>query len=145
MQDARQDVARLQPTHDTLNIILKNTHFKDDILTADSQIQLRIDCTAGIPVLIFKFPEPYYDFLQIFNFTMLSGGNQEWLDKNPVIIKLVMSDTVITDRLSSLSFSLDPVESENLRISINEQKALSLSEFEKREKDVYSNVNKFLS
>ena len=144
MQAALPDVARLQPTPDSLNVILRNTHFKDDILAAKSAIHFRIDHTTKIPVMVFKFPSPYYDFIQILSFPILTDTNLEWLNKNPAVIKLIMSDTVITDRLSTRLFFLTPDESEQLRDTLNELKTQSLFQIHELENHIYSNVNAFL-
>ena len=143
MQAAQPDVARLQPTSDSLNVILKNTHFEDDILAIGSKIRFDIDYTKQLPVLTFKFPEPYYDFALVLSLKLFSASNPEWLSKNLVVIKLVISDPVITDKLSTLSFSLDPLESKNLRAKLNAQKEIPLSRILKMEEEIYLSLNKF--
>ena len=101
-----QDVARLQPASDALNIILKNTHFKDDILAEKAKIQLRIDYSMTIPILVFTFSEPFYDLWEVVKLETLTTSNEEWLNKSNIIIKLIMSETVITDRISTREFIL---------------------------------------
>ncbi len=138
------DVARLQPAPDALHVILKNTHFKDDILATDSKIHFRMDHSAPLPVLVFRFGEPYYDFLQILTPGILAQANLEWLTKNPVIVKLILSDTVVTDRLSTRSFALDPVESERLRANLRVLQTLPSSLISESEAYIYAHASKFL-
>lgn len=145
IQSDLPDVTRLQPTPNSLNIILKNTHFKDEILATGSKIHFRIAYSTNIPVLIFKFPEPYYDFLQVLSPAQMTGSNQEWLNKSPVLINLVISNTVIADCLSTRAFSLDFAESENLKAILNAQKDLPLSQIRGMEEYVYANGNIFLA
>ena len=144
MQSSPEDVVRLQPTSDSLNVILKNTNFRDNMLAVNSKIQLRIDYTANIPVLIFKFQEHFYDFLTVLNHALLSGSNQQWLNKNPVVIRLVLSDSVITDRLSIRSFLLDPLESDELRAHLKALEKSQLSRILEMEEYIYGNVNTYL-
>jgi|GEM_PF-2556728 len=144
MQASPEDVVRLQPTSDSLNVILKNTHFKDDMLAVNSKIQLRIDYTSNIPILIFKFDQRFYDFLCVLNPKSLALSNQEWLNKNPVVIRLVLSDTVFADHLSIRIFPLDPTESKQLEVALSTQGALPLSRIREMEDDIYANINKYL-
>lgn len=139
-----QDVARIQPTTDALNIILKNTHFQDDVLGQASNIRFRIDYTASIPVLIFRFHEPFYDFLLVLSKETAGGVDHEWINKDPVLIRMVISDTVVTDRLSTVEFQLDESERTLLRDNIKQQQELAKPQIREIEHYIYENVNSFL-
>ena len=134
-----QDVARLQPASDALNIILKNTHFKDDILAEKAKIHLRIDYSMTIPILVFTFSEPFYDFWEVVKLETLTTSNEEWLNKSNIIIKLIMSETVITDRLSTREFILSESETNTLREEMIKQKSFSAFELETIEAKILSN------
>ena len=136
------DVARLQPTAVSLNVILKNTYFKDDILADGERIKLRIDYAAEMPFLVFKFPEPFYDFIQILSQQTIT--DLDWVHKNPVVVKLVMPDSVITDHLSTHSFTVGPEESVRLISSLTNLKKISSSEIDSLENFINSNTSKYL-
>lgn len=144
MLAAPPDIARLQPTRDTLNVILKNTHFRDDTLSENSKIRLRIDYSTSLPILVFRFDQPYYDFLQILTPAVLVGPNIEWINRNPVVIKLVLSETVMTDRLSERRFYLGPTEAEQLRVCLTSMKNSSPTELRKTEEFIYLNYGRLL-
>ena len=133
-----QDVARLQPTSTSLNIILKNTHFKDDILAEKAQIQFRIDYSMPVPILIFRFSEPFYDFGEVLKLETLIAAYGEWLDKSNIIVKLVMSDTVVTDKISSREFVLSESESNILKAEMNKQRSMNVEEIQNIETSIYN-------
>ncbi|TDE17160.1 hypothetical protein [Dyadobacter psychrotolerans] len=138
------DFARLQPTSDSLNIILKNTNFPDNILDEAAKINLEIKYYSGLTLLFLKFSQPYHDFFEILTYQGFRGSQMDWLDKNPVIIKLVMSDTVITDKLTTREFELDTDESIVLRTNLIAQKSLTQEQIKYAEEYIYSNLDKFL-
>jgi hypothetical protein len=140
MSFAVPDIARLQHTTKSLNVILKNTHFKDDILTNGSKIKLRIDFSTKLPVLVFRFDEPYFDFVQV----IVPQTVHEWLYKYPIVIKLVLADSVITDQLSSSSFIIHLEEGDRLREATTAVKLLTPIEIQEVENYVSLNVNKLL-
>lgn len=137
------DVARLQPTPESLNIILKSTNFKEDVLASGEKIKFRLDYRTQIPVLVFRFPEPYYDFLQILTPDTISAKGEEWLNQNPVIITLMISDPVITDQLSTMSFIVGEDEVKNLKNSLNAMKLLSKTEVQELERIIAARTNDF--
>ncbi|HEV7381190.1 MAG TPA: hypothetical protein VGN64_15440, partial [Dyadobacter sp.] len=57
------DIARIQPTQEFLNIILKNTHFNDDLLKDSAKTKLHISYYFPIPVAVIRFAEAFYDFI----------------------------------------------------------------------------------
>ena len=135
MNHALSDVARLQPGDGALHVILKNSFFKDDILESSARIGMRIDYTYKIPVLVLKFQESYYDFLQIIKVTHPKKGDN-WLDKNPVVVTLIISDTVITDVLSTFSFKLEKSESDQLRLQLDLLTRLSANVIKSLENEI---------
>jgi len=138
------DITRLQPTPDSLNVILKNTHFRDGILDAVNKVQLSVDYALELPLLVFKFSEPYYDFLEILKFENFAGINQEWLEKEQILIKLISSDVSIADKLTTREFLLSIDASVHLRNHMHIQKQLSQTQIREREDDIYLNYNEFL-
>jgi hypothetical protein len=138
------DVARLQPMPDSLNVILKNTYFKDGILESGSLIKIRVDYVMDIPLLVFKFQEPYYDFLQILKNEKSILSNQEWLNKDQISIKLVISDPVITDRLTYREFILSVAESSRLKEQLDLQQHIPGEQIGEIENYVHSRKEKFL-
>ena len=138
------DITRLQPTLDSLNVILKNTHFRDGILDAVNKVQFSVDYALELPLLVFKFSEPYYDFLEILKFENFAGINQEWLEKEQILIKLISSDVSIADKLTTREFLLSIDESVHLRNHMHIQKQLSQTQIREREDDIYLNYNQFL-
>ncbi len=130
------DIARLQPTPHALNVVLKNTHFRDGILSDPSKIKVQVIDAHALPILIVEFAEPYYDFIQVLTPTVLFGA--EWLDKTPVTIRLVISDTVITDTLTSASFYLNTEEVDSLKKQTENMQHLSPNEICQLEERIYS-------
>ena len=139
-----RDVARLQPTSNSLNVILKNTFFKDSILDEGSKIHFRIDYAMNLPVIIFKFSEPYYDFLEVLKYETLAGLNYEWLNQSNIVIKLIMSDSTITDKLTTREFVLDVSESDHLKEQLRLQEHITPAQIKDMEDHVYGNLNNFL-
>ena len=137
------DVARLQPTPESLHVILKSTNFKDDILASGEKIKFRLGYRTQIPVLVFRFPEPSYDFLQILTPDTIWAKGDNWLNQNPVIITLMISDPVITDQFSTMSFAIDVDEVKNLKNSLNAMKLLSKTEVQELEKIIAAHTNDF--
>ena len=144
MSATSQDVARLQPTSNSLNVILKNTFFKDSILDEGPKIHFRIDYAMNLPVVIFKFSEPYYDFVEVLKYETLAGLNYEWLNHSNIVIKLIMSDSTITDKLTIREFILDVSESNHLKEQLHLQKHLTTAQIKDMEDHVYGNLNNFL-
>lgn len=130
------DIARLQSTPNALNVVLKNTHFRDGILSDPSKIKVQVSDAHALPVLIVQFPEPYYDFIQVLNPIVLIGA--EWLDKTPVTITMVISDTVITDELTSVSFYLKTEEVNSLKKQMAAVQKLTPNEVRQLEDTIYS-------
>jgi len=144
MSATSHDVARLQPTSNSLNVILKNTFFKDSILDAGLKIHFRIDYVINLPVIIFKFSEPYYDFLEVLKYETLAGSNYEWLNHSNIVIKLVISDSVVTDKLMTREFVLGVSESDHLKKQLHLQEHLTPAQVKDMEDHVYGNLNDFL-
>lgn len=136
-----QDIVRLQPTPNALKVILKNTHFRDGVLSDGGKIKFRVDFTHALPVLIFKFPEPFYDFIQILTAAVLAGTGAAWLDKYPAVITVVISDTIITDQLSSLNFQLRREESDHMKRHMALVADLLPNQVRELEETIYANRN----
>jgi hypothetical protein len=143
MPSVSPDVSRLRPTSDSLNVILKNTHFRDDILSNNAAIKLRVDHSLKVPVLVFKFPESFYDFVQILGADFKQDKNLNWLNKKPIIIKLILSDPVVTDLLSEFVFTIEE-EGQILKDKLQALKLVDNEEIQTLENHIYNNVNQFL-
>ena len=61
------------------------------------------------------------------------------MDKSNIIIKLIMTETVITDRISTREFILSESETNTLREEMIKQKSFSASELETIEAKILSN------
>ena len=144
MSATKPDVSRLQPTSHSLNVILKNTFFRDNILDKQEKIVCKVDYRLNIPVLIFKFSEPYYDFMEVLEYEIVAGLNQEWMGKENIAVKLILADSVITDQLTSREFIFSAYESDDLRKQLLLQKLLSHQQIEEMVASVYENANKLL-
>lgn len=143
MQSFPTDAARLQPSSDSLNIILKNTHFSDDILSDSQKVKLYIDYRYPLAVAVLSFAAPFYDFILPLRLSSTNAATSSWLNQTCLAIKLVLADPVITDRLSTLTFRLDSVESEKLRVHIKAQENLSPVKLNEIENQIYADANSF--
>lgn len=143
MQQSLPDSARLQPTFDALNIILKNTHFSDHILKDAQKVKLRIDFRYPIATAVIRFGEAYFDFILPLRLSYTNTAITDWLNQTSPSIKLVLADPVITDQLSILPFTLDENEREKLRVNIKEQADLSPLRLGEIENQIYADVNSF--
>lgn len=137
------DVTRLTQSKDSLTIILKNTHFSDQILEDSSKVSLHIDYSYPIAVAVIRFTETYYDFIQPLRFSGTELSASIWLDQSIIAIKLVLSDSVITDQLSTVVFQLNPVDSLKLRGHVRVQNELTASHLNAVENQIYENMNTF--
>lgn len=54
----RSPYIRILPNATTLDIILKNTHFPDELMAPDAPIQCGIEWAENTPVLVFAFKLP---------------------------------------------------------------------------------------
>lgn len=135
------DFVRLQATDDSLNVILKNTHFRDGLLTDNSHIRFKIEYEASLPVLILKFKEPIYDFFEILEYRLLTSPHKNWLNNDHIVFQLILADTVITDQLNSRFFQLSLDESEYFRNQLLRQRNIQNAELEERKMEVYSKFN----
>ncbi|CAG4999989.1 hypothetical protein DYBT9275_02361 [Dyadobacter sp. CECT 9275] len=144
MADIHPDITRLQPTSDSLNVLLKNTHFKDNLLDSGSKIGLQIKYHENLPILIFSFHERYYDFLEVIDHKILNGSHA-WLDNAHLTITLVLADPVITDQVSSRIFRLDVQESQRLRERLREQEGMESVALDRMTAYVRQHASVFLS
>jgi hypothetical protein len=126
------DIVRLQPSLDSLKVILRNTHFRNDILEEPAKIALHIDHHHAIPVIVVRFAEPYYDFIAPLR--LPSSEKQAWFYCPVITIKLILSDSVISDQLSTRIFRLGIEESDVLRTSMEAQLSLSYLQLDEIEK-----------
>lgn len=111
---------RLIPSENSLKVILKNTHFKDDLLDEMKTVTVRIDFNHEAPVISFAFQEPFYDFQQILRKGDYSGDRGMWLKSDNLVIKLMLADSVFGDKITSRSFTLNVGESEKLKSVLQE-------------------------
>jgi len=132
------DRTRLMPTANSINIILKNTHFPDDALQNTHGIKLKVRNISGIPVLIFRFANSSYDFPEPLNYYRLKNSENGWLDKDEIVVKLQLADAVISDQMYEREFTLSASESEAIRSSFEQQKTQTPAETTTAENEVYA-------
>ncbi len=106
---------RVLPRANTLDIILKNTHFPDGLLSETDRIQCRAEWKDGIPVLVFQFKSAVHDFSEPLVPAELKNSEQGWLDRQPIQLRLLLADSVITDQVTERTFFLAKNESDEIR------------------------------
>lgn len=111
----RSSYIRVLPRTDTLDIILKNTHFPDGLIDESSQVQCRVEWKNGIPVLVFQFKSAIHDFSEPLVPSELRNNERGWLDQQPIQLRLLLADNVITDRVTERAFFLAKNESDEIR------------------------------
>lgn len=111
----RSPYIRVLPGTTTLDVILKNTHFPDGLLHETSQIQCRVECTDGIPVLVFQFQSAVHDFSEPLVPAELRDSERGWLDQQLIQVRLLLADNVITDQVTERAFFLAKNESVEIR------------------------------
>lgn len=105
---------RILPRATTLDIILKNTHFPDDLLNETSPIQCRVDWKDDVPFLVFQFKSPVYDFSEPLIPAELKNTEQGWLQEPAIIIRLVLANNVIADYVTERAFVLSENDSQRV-------------------------------
>ncbi|MCF2443781.1 hypothetical protein L0657_07420 [Dyadobacter sp. CY345] len=111
---------RLIPSENSLNVILKNTHFKDDLLDEIKTVTVQIDFNHEAPIISVAFQEPFYDFEEILRKGDYSGDRGIWLKSDNLVIKLMLADSVFGDKISSRSFTFNAEESKKLKAVLHE-------------------------
>ena len=106
---------RVLPRANTLDIILKNTHFPDGLLDGTDQIHYRVEWQDGIPVLVFQFKSTFYDFNEPLIPAELENSERGWLQQPSVTVRLLLSDNVVTDQLDERVFVLSRNESDKIK------------------------------
>lgn len=109
----RSPYIRVLPGTDTLDIILKNTHFPDDLLSENVECHLRWE--EGTPVLVFQFNQAAYDFSEPLVPAELKGGERDWLQPRLIQTRLLLADNVVTDQVTARTFFLTMQESDEIR------------------------------
>ncbi|MGG7661847.1 hypothetical protein [Dyadobacter sp. BHUBP1] len=123
---ARSPYIRVLPRPHTLDIILKNTHFPDGLLSETNQIQCHVEWTHGIPVLVFQFKSAVHDFGEPLVPAELRNSEQGWLDQQPIQVRLLLADNVITDQVTERTFLLAKNESNEIRKALELSKAKTM-------------------
>lgn len=111
----RSSYIRVLPSANSLDIILKNTHFPDGLLSEASQVQCRVEWTDRIPVLVFQFKSTFYDFIEPLIPAELENSERGWLQQPSVTVRLLLSDNVVTDQLDERVFVLSRNESDKIK------------------------------
>lgn len=93
----RSPYIRVLPGAVTLDIILKNTHFPDELLAPDAPILCSVECNAGIVVLVFQFKSPAYDFSEPMLSAEFQNSEPGWLQQERIRIRLLLANSIITD------------------------------------------------
>ena len=109
---------RVIPTENSLNIILKNTHFKEDLLAEKQKISLHIDYSNPEPILSVAFQEPFYDFQEKLTSGDFLKERGVWLKSYNIMIRLILADSVIGDEVSTRTFVLNSEESSKLKAAL---------------------------
>ncbi|WP_025761836.1 hypothetical protein [Dyadobacter tibetensis] len=113
-------LTRLQPSSNSLQIILKNTSFPENLLKADSIVRFRVEYYQDLPLLIFNFPEPRYDFLEWLSIREIVDW--EWLAQKKICIRLMLADIVFTDQFTAREFLLEVSTSTTLKNKLLKQR-----------------------
>ena len=106
---------RALPRAATLDILLKNTHFPDGLLAREAPIECRVEWDEKVPVLVFAFQLASYDFSEPLLPAELRKADQGWLDQQPIQIRLLLADNVITDHVTERLFLLPVPVSDQIR------------------------------
>ncbi|MGV3602223.1 MAG: hypothetical protein ACO1N1_13510 [Dyadobacter fermentans] len=99
----------------SLDIILKNTQYPDDLLAPDAPVACRIEWTAEGPVLVFGFRLPSYDFSEPLNNREQGSARPGWLHQPQITVRLLLADNVIADRVTERIFVLSQQDSDRIR------------------------------
>lgn len=99
----RSPYIRVLPGTDTLDIILKNTHFPDDLLSEN--VECHLSWEEGTPVLVFQFKQAAYDFSEPLLASDLKNSERGWLQQPAITVRLLLADSVIADKISQRTFS----------------------------------------
>jgi hypothetical protein len=103
------EFVRVLPAPDALHVILKNTHFKKELLNESAE--LRFVYRGAEVIIVFHFPEPWYDFSE----TLTFHSEMDWLHAEKIVVTLRIADSVIADELTTRDFILSVQESNALR------------------------------
>ena len=106
---------RVLPRASTLDIILKNTHFPDGLLS--EPIQLRIEWMDGMPVLVFQFKSASYDFREPLDPAELENGERGWLQQPTLTVRLLLADNVVSDQVTEQRFPLPGIDAGKIKDS----------------------------
>lgn len=109
----RSPYIRVLPGTDTLDIILKNTHFPDDLLSENVECHLRWE--EGTPVFVFQFKQAAYDFSEPLVPAELKGGERGWLQQPAITVRLLLADSVIADKISQRTCPISEHETDGIR------------------------------
>jgi hypothetical protein len=113
------EFVRSVSTPNALHIILKNTHFKNDLI--NDALKLHIEYSFEAAILVFNFSEPYYGFSETLKYGSIEG--QDWLKADRIVISISIADSVIADQLTNKEFILDEQESAALRSHVQSNKS----------------------
>ena len=111
----RSPYIRMLPGAITLDIILKNTHFPDDLLAEAAPIQCIVEWKDGIAVLVFQFKSPFYDFSEPLLPAEFQNSERGWLQQQRINIRLLLADNVITDQVTERVSFLSENDSDQIR------------------------------
>ncbi|WP_353718477.1 hypothetical protein [Dyadobacter sp. 676] len=106
---------RVLPHAATLDIILKNTHFPDDLLDNTSPIQCAIEWKDSVPVLVFRFKNTAYDFNEPLLSHELKNGERGWLNQSAISVRLLLANSVIADHVTERKFILSKNDSQSVK------------------------------
>lgn len=109
----RSPYIRVLPGTDTLDIILKNTHFPDDLLSEN--VECHLSWEEGTPVLVFQFKQAAYDFSEPLLASDLKNSERGWLQQPAITARLLLADSVIADKISQRTFSISEHETDGIR------------------------------
>ncbi len=111
----RSPYIRVLPGTSYLDIILKNTHFPDDLLAETSVIQAGIQWQDGLLFLVVHFKSPAYDFSEPLIPADLKNGERGWLQQSIVTVRLLLADNVFADKVTERTVALSERDSGQVR------------------------------
>ncbi|GGN04611.1 hypothetical protein GCM10010967_44480 [Dyadobacter beijingensis] len=111
----RSPYVRIVPGHASLDMILKNTHFPDELLAPDAPIRCSLQWDGPTPVLVFAFKTPAYDFSEPLPAEQLAAAAQDLLNQPQIKVRLLLADSVIADQVAARNFVLSDADSTAIR------------------------------
>ncbi len=111
----RSPYVRTLPGAHSLDLILKNTHFPDELLAPEAPLRCTLQWNGLVPTLVVSFHLPSYDFSEPLLHEELKNTTRGWLLQPTLKIRLLLADNVIADRVTERVFTLSESDSRRLK------------------------------